>query len=98
MGCPAHSLIEGCIESARRTANIDALLWQVGNAYEQTVARQTALAYDDRDRHRIDQETSMSVKQQHQVLEASDNLLAQCITLTGASRLLPPRVGSQARV
>lgn len=62
---------------------------QVGDAYEQRVAKQAAIAYEERDRHRIEQETAMTVERQQQVLEAGEQLLAQCVTLTGTLRPRP---------
>ena len=58
---------------------------QVGDAYEQRVAKQAALAYEERDRHRAVMESSISVQRQEQILLTSEKLLDQCITLTGAA-------------
>jgi hypothetical protein len=60
---------------------------QVGDAYEERMAKQTAAAYEERDRHRLHNETSFTPERQQQELETSDQLLQQCLTLTGTSLL-----------
>ena len=62
---------------------------QASDAYEQRMAKQTALAYEERDQHRAFLEANISPKRQQQVLEAAETLLAQCITLTGDYPMLP---------
>lgn len=57
---------------------------QASEAYEQHMAKQTALAYAERDRYRAELEAAMSPNRQQRVLEAAERLIAQCITLTGA--------------
>ena len=65
---------------------------QASDAYEQRMAKQAALAYAERDRHRAELEASMSPGRQQRVLEAAEQLVAQCITLAGA----PPQPCSTA--
>eukprot|EP00892_Ulva_mutabilis_P004718 jgi/Ulvmu1/2618/UM014_0069.1 len=62
---------------------VDQYSTQIGHAIDERASKDLIQACEQRDKHRLQTETAISAERQEQIILQRDELMAQCVTLTG---------------